>query len=148
MTHCLIIQINNKNYSIVILVHPTPLFQHLEADTRGILWKKVFLKISQNSQKSIFARLSFSIIKQNTSGRLLLNIYHLMIFGYSNSHWLSTSDLRPMLTFKKSSMILFLPLIFLKKYLSNEFIHNLFISMKILFSGLLLFENNAFLSIN
>ena len=73
---------------------------HMEAATRGVLWKKVFLEISQNSQENTCARVSFlmklqvfNFIKketlaqafpcelceiskntflQNTSGRLLL----------------------------------------------------------------------------
>ena len=32
-----------------------------EAATRGVLWKKLFLQISQNSQKNICARVSFLI---------------------------------------------------------------------------------------
>ena len=31
----------------------------LEVATRGVLWKKLFLKISQNSQKNTSARVSF-----------------------------------------------------------------------------------------
>ena len=34
-----------------------------EAATRGVLWKKVFLKILQNSQENTYARASF-LIKQ------------------------------------------------------------------------------------
>ena len=32
-----------------------------EAATRGVLWKKVFLEISQNSQENTCARVSFLI---------------------------------------------------------------------------------------
>ena len=32
-----------------------------EAPTRGVLWKKVFLEISQNSQENTCARVSFLI---------------------------------------------------------------------------------------
>ena len=32
-----------------------------EAATRAVLWKKVFLKISQNSQENSFVRVSFLI---------------------------------------------------------------------------------------
>ena len=51
-----------------------------EAATRGVLWKKVFLEISQNSQENTCGRVSFLIklqvsdtFLQNTSGRLFLN---------------------------------------------------------------------------
>ena len=53
---------------------------HLEAATGGVLYKKVFLKISQNSRENTCARVSFLIKLQayaflrNTSGRLLLHI--------------------------------------------------------------------------
>ena len=48
--------------------------------TGGVLWKKVFLEISQNSQENICARVSFliklqalrTLVLQNTSGRVLL----------------------------------------------------------------------------
>ena len=60
-----------------------------EAATRGVLWKNVFLEISQNSQENTCARVSFlksrrALLKKrlwlrrfrvnskNTSGRLLL----------------------------------------------------------------------------
>ena len=58
--------------------------QNSEAATRGVLWKKVFLEISQNSQENTCVRVSFSIklqasgevskepFLQNTSGQLLL----------------------------------------------------------------------------
>ena len=39
----------------------TSLIEMLEAATRGVLCKKVFLEISQNSQESICARASFLI---------------------------------------------------------------------------------------
>ena len=48
-----------------------------EPATRGVLWKNVFLEISQNSQENNCARVSFLIqntFLQNTSGRLLLLI--------------------------------------------------------------------------
>ena len=48
----------------MVTVHSTPPFQHLEAATRGALWKKVFLKISQNLQKNTCARDSFLIKMQ------------------------------------------------------------------------------------
>ena len=35
--------------------------QPVEASTRGVLWKKVFLEVSQNSQVNTCARVSFSI---------------------------------------------------------------------------------------
>ena len=35
--------------------------ENTEAATRGVLWKKVFLKISQNSQENSFVRVSFLI---------------------------------------------------------------------------------------
>ena len=38
--------------------------QCIEAATRGVLWKKVFLEISQNSQENTFARVSFLITLQ------------------------------------------------------------------------------------
>ena len=42
--------------------------QHLpEAATRGVLWKKVFLEISQNSQESACARASF-LVKLRVAG--------------------------------------------------------------------------------
>ena len=36
-------------------------FQKAEAATRGVLYKKVFLEMSQNSQENICARVSFLI---------------------------------------------------------------------------------------
>ena len=39
-------------------------FQALEAATRGVLSKKVFLEISQNSQENVCARDSISIKMQ------------------------------------------------------------------------------------
>ena len=58
-----------------------------EAATGGVLWKKVFLKISQYSQKNSCARVSFLIkllahFLQNTSGRLLLWIQSHLQAGY------------------------------------------------------------------
>ena len=66
----------------------TPL-QQIEAATRGALCKKMFLKISQNSQENTcafikketlaqvfsceFCQISKNNFSQNTSGRLLLN---------------------------------------------------------------------------
>ena len=41
--------------------------QHPEAATRGVLWEKMFLQISQNSQKNYCARASF-LIKLQDSG--------------------------------------------------------------------------------
>ena len=41
--------------------------RHLEASTRGVLYKKEFLKISQNSQENICARASF-LIRVQVSG--------------------------------------------------------------------------------
>ena len=41
--------------------------QRPEAATRGALWKKVFLEISQNSQENVCARASF-LIKLLASG--------------------------------------------------------------------------------
>ena len=42
-------------------------FVTTEAATRGVLWKKVFLVISENSQEKTCARFSFSI-KLQVSG--------------------------------------------------------------------------------
>ena len=36
-------------------------FDRTEAATRGVLWKKVFLEISQNSQENTCAKVSFLI---------------------------------------------------------------------------------------
>ena len=55
-------------------------FQALEAATRGVLSKKVFLEISQNSQENIvhncfavnFVKFLWTSFLQNTSGRLPL----------------------------------------------------------------------------
>ena len=54
-----------------------------EASTGGVLWKKMFLKISQNSQGITCAKVSFLInlqvsgnFLQNSSGRLLLKFGH------------------------------------------------------------------------
>ena len=41
--------------------------QPVEASTRGVLWKKVFLEILQNSQANTCARASF-LIKLQASG--------------------------------------------------------------------------------
>ena len=50
-----------------------------EAATGGVLQKKVFCEISQNSQENTCARVSFLIklqapFSQNTAGRLLLSV--------------------------------------------------------------------------
>ena len=37
----------------------------IEAATEGVLWKKVFLKISQNSQENTCARVSFLVKLQS-----------------------------------------------------------------------------------
>ena len=63
-----------------------------EAPTRGVLWKKVFLKISQNSQENTetrrlwhrffpvyFAKFLRTPFLQSTSGWLLLLWYHIRI---------------------------------------------------------------------
>ena len=42
-------------------------FQYSEAVTRGVLWKNVFLEISQNSQENTCARVSF-LIELQVSG--------------------------------------------------------------------------------
>ena len=45
-----------------------------EAATRGVLWKNVFLEISQNSQENTYARVSFLIkLPALRSARLLKN---------------------------------------------------------------------------
>ena len=44
-------------------------FIFVEAATGGVLWNKVFLKISQNSQENTFARVSF-LIKLQASAQL------------------------------------------------------------------------------
>ena len=49
-------QIETKN-NLELL--PLPSWHPQIAATGGVLWKKVFLKISQNSQKNICARVSF-----------------------------------------------------------------------------------------
>ena len=49
-------------------------FSFSEAATGGVLWKNVFLKISQNSEENFFcfAKFSKTPFLHNTSGRLLL----------------------------------------------------------------------------
>ena len=75
-----------------------PYYQLTEAATRGVLCKRVFLKISQNSQENTCARVSFlkkrlwhrcfpvNFVKflrapflQNTSEQLLLNLAFLKV---------------------------------------------------------------------
>ena len=46
--------------------------QYSEAATRSVLWKKVFLEISQNSQENTCARVSFSIKLQALGLQLYL----------------------------------------------------------------------------
>ena len=78
-----------------------------EAATRGVLWKKVFLEISKNSQENTCARVSFlikSVLKKglwhrcfpNNSGKFLRTLFHRTSLGYSfstvdfehvDSHW-------------------------------------------------------------
>ena len=48
----------------------------LEAAARGVLWKKVFLKISKNSQKNTCARVSFLIKLQAAPATLLKRDSH------------------------------------------------------------------------
>ena len=47
--------IRDRNQKFVLLL------LHSEAAARGVLWKKVFLEISLNSQESTCARVSFQI---------------------------------------------------------------------------------------
>ena len=51
-----------------------------EAATKGVLWKKVFLQISQNSKKNTFAKVSIKLYLKRDSGtgaflRILRNFY-------------------------------------------------------------------------
>ena len=63
---CFIILKNLLNFSWVTFVKwPNP-----EAATRGVLWKKVFLEISQNSKENSCTRASF-LIKLQASGLFL-----------------------------------------------------------------------------
>ena len=45
--------------SNILLIAQDLEFKDAEAATRGVLWKKVFLEISQNSQENTCARVSF-----------------------------------------------------------------------------------------
>ena len=56
-----------KRYQLKDIFHETS-----ETTTRGVLYKKVFLEISQNLQKNICARVSFVInfIKKETMGQV------------------------------------------------------------------------------
>ena len=56
--------------NFVCLYVPGRRFLCNEAATRGVLWKKVFLEISQYSQENTCARVSF-IIKLQASGQQL-----------------------------------------------------------------------------
>ena len=60
--------------------------QPVEASTRGVLWKKVFLEISQNSQvfSCEFCKISRNTFSQNTSRWLLLNL----LFFTNISHYI------------------------------------------------------------
>ena len=53
----------------------------------GVLEKKVFLKISQNSQENTCDRVSFSIKLQNTSGKLLLQSFFRSFLFLSSWGW-------------------------------------------------------------
>ena len=108
--------------------------QNTEAATRGVLWKKVFLKISQNSQENTGVRVSFLILKkrlwyrcfpvnfakflrkrllQNTSERLLVkplkNIYkevHFVIKFQAWRRWKLVETLKLELPHRRFSKIL------------------------------------------
>ena len=45
------------------------IFVFIEEATRGVLWKKVFLEISQNSQESTHTRVSFLLYVSTISDR-------------------------------------------------------------------------------
>ena len=70
------------------LLHKTQL-EHLlilwsicRSSCPGVFCKKVFFKISQNSQKNTCARVSFL---ESTSGRLLLNLVNILLVRFSLS---------------------------------------------------------------
>ena len=50
------------------------IIKHSEAATRGVLCKKVFLEISQNSQENTCARVSFLIKLQTLPKRVQLDL--------------------------------------------------------------------------
>ena len=68
-----------------------------ELATRGVLCKKVFLEISQNSQENTCARVSFLIklhllrtpLLQNTSGRLFLAFFIFIFYMPSNGGYIA-----------------------------------------------------------
>ena len=60
-----------------------------EAANRGVLWKKVFLEISQNSQENTCARVSF-LIKLQASGTFLCQA--LVKVSQSTTDWFKNPD--------------------------------------------------------
>ena len=74
-------------------------FQYTEAATRGVLCKKVFLEISQNSQENTCARVSFLVklqaqvpFLQNTSRRLLLSRSLRNVRNCYSAKWMSEKE--------------------------------------------------------
>ena len=69
--------VNMSGFSISRITQGLPIFvnrhgSESEAATRGVLCKKVFLQISQNSQETPVPESLRTPFSQNTSGRLLL----------------------------------------------------------------------------
>ena len=73
---------------------PTTVFSFSEAATRGVLWKKVFLKISQNSQKNTCGLRNFQehcFYRTPLDDCFWLFPATLLTWGTANSVW-KTSD--------------------------------------------------------
>ena len=89
MTRNSILDINGDLRSASAIIHIIIAFPvtepHSEAATRGVLRKKVFREISQNSQENTCARVSF-LIKLQASGHIR-NIY--IYRAYSNDYFCS-----------------------------------------------------------
>ena len=64
------------------LFYRTPLGDCSEAANRGVLWKKVFLEISQNSQENGCARVSF-LIKLQASGDSGIGVFLWILRNFS-----------------------------------------------------------------
>ena len=77
MFSCEFSKISKNTFFTEHLRKTTSAFSFSEAAAGGVLWKEVFLKISQNSQEKHlwFAKFSKTPFLQNTAERLLLVIF-------------------------------------------------------------------------
>ena len=76
-------KIRNKKDNLQIIFWSTDDYSIKKQSPRGVLWKKVFLEISQNSQENTCARASF-LIKLQTSGLVIVMVPDTLIQSYQH----------------------------------------------------------------